>query len=487
MKKYNVRILILLAALFLGSCGDETGVNMDIQEASSEKQFVWDAMNFWYFWQEDVPELADDKSFFENEQDFQDFLMSFPDAEALFNELIFSPEDEFSFFIEDFEEFMQARQGISKDFGFEFGLVQISNSNDIFGYIQFVLPDSPGENAGLARGDIFTKVNGTQLTVNNFRDVLDSETFELTMAEIQNGTLEETGETITVQAATLQGDPVFLSTVIDTSSTKIGYLKYNAFQTNSHEKLNEVFGNFANEGIDDLVLDLRYNGGGAVITSAALATMISGMGSSDVYAELTFNSKRSAQNQPTTFLDQLPLFNDNGEQESETSINTLSMDRVFVLTGPGTASASEAVINGLEPFIEVIVIGRNTVGKDEGSITLFDAPSPFTEKESANPNHRIAIQPIVFKIVNALGEDYPTGFQPDFQVNEVDFLENLPPLGDPSEPLLAEALEQITGTQMAKEGAASGIYQGQFFGDSRDLKPQSKRMYVLPEQIKNQD
>ncbi len=499
MKKILFFSAVLLTTLTFWGCSDSAGPDTSIEEASSERQFIWDAMNFWYFWQEDVPELADSKAFFGDEQAFQDYLMGFSSSRALFNDLLFSEanftglgEDDFSFFIEDFEVFQQGRQGISRDFGFNFGLVQQNNQGDVFGYVQFVLPDSPADAAGLIRGDVFTGINGTRLTVNNFREVLSGDSYELIMAEFSNGELSETGETIQVDAVVLQEDPIFLSKIIETGTSRVGYLVYNSYRTNSHTDLNDIFGTFRSENIDELVVDVRYNGGGALVTSTALSTMISGLGSSELFAEFTFNSKRSSQNQAIDFMDELPVFNSEGERESDVPINKLSLNRVFVLTGFGTASASETMINGIDPFMEVILIGRQTVGKDEGSITLFDSPSPFTNDENANPEHKTAIQPIVLKIVNSLGQDYPDGFTPDFAENEITFLTdngNLPALGNENEPLLSRALDVISGEPVAKTNAANSLRYPEFeiFKDSRDLKQFGKEMYLLPVDMKEMD
>jgi len=482
-KTFNLFIVLFFGLIFSACSDSSSSDNSDLQLASSERQFVWNAMNFWYFWQPDVPELADNQEFFDSQQAFQDFLMSFDTTEDLFVSLHFQADD-FSFFIDNFEVFEQSQQGISQDFGFKFGLVQISGSNDVFGYVQFVLPDTPADTAGLLRGDIFTRVNGTKLTVDNFRDVLNSNRYDLTMAVIENSSINETGETITVEATTIEENPVFISKIIDAGGTSVGYLMYNAFQSNSHENLNNVFNTFISEGVQELVVDLRYNGGGSLTTSAALATMISGLGSDNEFGELTFSPKRSGQNQSISFLDQLPIFNNQGQQVAQEPINTLSLNRVYILTGFGTASASEVVINGLEPYIDVILIGRQTVGKDEGSLTLYDAPEPYTDKSQANPEHKKAIQPIILKIQNVEGEDYPTGFTPDFDINEIAFLENLPPLGNPSDPLLSKALEEISGGVAAKAASPTVPFRGRILFDSRDLRPFGKEMYVLPDVVK---
>lgn len=487
---FTITLLLALIATGIAGC-DENSTGSDISRASVEKQFVWDAMNYWYFWQTDVPQLADNKAFFDGEQDFQDYLMNFSSARTLFDDLLFSPDnfrnsglDDFSFFIDDFEEFNQSRLGNSNSFGFEFGLVRFCEGcTEIFGYVQYIVPNSPAAESDLERGDIFTRINGTELTVNNFSSMLGSPTYELTLAEInENDEIVENGETITLQRAPVTEDPVYLSKIIDTGSTKVGYLMYNSFQTNSHEKLNNVFGDFLSEGIDELVLDLRYNPGGAVFTSAVVATMVSGLDSTSTFARFTFNSKRSGRNSTISFQENLLLFNDEGNVESEITMNKLSLDRVFILTGFSTASASEGVINGLSPFMDVILIGRQTVGKDDGSLTLYDTSTPpYTDRESANPTHKNAIQPIVLKIVNTNGDTYPNGFIPDIPLNEIDFLDNLPPIGDLNDPLLARALEEIAGPPLAKLQVDRTPFPGVMFKDSRDLRKFGKEMYLTPE------
>lgn len=494
MKRFlSVSILLIIFSTGFVSCSDST-TGSEPETASAQKQFIWNAMNYWYFWQADVPQLADNKAFFDDEQDFQDYLISFSSARALFDALLFNEVnfgnaglDDFSFFIDDFESFNQSRLGNSNSFGFEFGLVrEDSLSTEIFGYVQYIVPDSPAADSDLERGDIFTSINGTRLTVNNFNSVLGSDAYELALAEIdENDEIVETGETITLQRAPVQENPIYLSKVIDTGSAKVGYLMYNSFQTNSHDELNDLFGNFAAEGIDELVLDLRYNGGGAIITSAILASMIAGLGESETFARFTFNAKRSDRNSLVPFQDRVILYNDDGNQIGDTDMNKLSLDRVYILTGFGTASASEGVINGLRPFMDVILIGRQTVGKDDGSLTLYDTPNPpYTNREAANPAHKIAIQPIVLKIVNTNGETYPTGFIPDFLINELSFLGNLPPIGDPNDPLLAKALEEIAGAPVAKLQTAEAGFEGVMFKDSRDLRRFGKGMYITPDQAK---
>lgn len=483
MKKLNSVWVLLIAAFVFAGCSDSSNPtgsgNGNVEPASAQKQFVWNAMNYWYFWQGDVPDLADNR--FADDAALQKYLKGFSDAKSLYENLLYS-DDQFSFFIDNYETFQQSQQGVSKSFGYQYGLVRIGSSSNIFGYVQYVLPDSPAENAGLQRGDLFTSVDGTQLTDTNYRDLLQGKTsYELSLAKIENDTISETGETVQMDAVTLTEDPVFLSEVIDTSSTKVGYLMYNAFHTNTHQELNDVFGDFKSQGIDELVLDLRYNGGGAGVTSRTLASLISGVDSSNVFSEYSYNSKRSAvYNRSVNFVEEVPIFDDQGNYQSSEAMNSLGIDRVYVLTDYGTASASEVLINGLEPYMQVVLIGGQTVGKDQGSYTLYDAPAPYLDESKANPDHKIAIQPIVLKVVNTNGRDYPDGFMPDYEVNELNYLEGgLPPLGTSDDPLLGKALELITGEQqMARTAQATDRFPGKLIRDSRDLQPYSKGLYL---------
>jgi carboxyl-terminal processing protease len=418
---------------------------------------------------------------FSDDQELYAFLNDFPTEREVFDALLFS-QDNFSFFIDDYEEFAQSQQGISKSFGFQFGLIQPdANSSNIFGYVQYVF-DSIAEDAGLERGDIFTRVDGTRLTVNNFRDLLSRNSITLTMAEVESTSpfsISETNETVEIEAQNLQENPILVSKVFENGSTKIGYLSYNAFRFNFHGELNDAFGEFQAEGIDELVLDLRYNGGGAVITCTLLASMISGLEETNIFASLIFNEKQESNNSHFSFRDDVPIYNENREVERVDQMNRLSLNRVYILTSSRTASASETLVNGLAPFMDVILIGQQTVGKDDGSITVYDSPPGYNSRSNANPGHMRAMQPIVFKIFNSNDEDYPNGFFPEVQVREIDYLDDLPPLGDANEPLLAAALEMITGEPALARMRTARLIHGEMVFESRDLLPFDREMYLL--------
>jgi C-terminal processing protease CtpA/Prc len=464
MKKSRL-VWVLLLAVMIG-CSDSSPTNPDPdpdnqnnEEASDEKQFVWNAMNYWYYWQSDVTELGDNYL-----DDNPNFLQDFTDSEALF-ESFRHPDDDFSFFIDDYEEYQNEQDGIYAALGLNYGFVRFDpQSAEVFGYVRYVIPGSPADEAGLERLDLFSKVDGTTITIDNFRDLLTNNSpHDLTLASIDTTGpsfqfVEE--ETISVESRQVIEDPIFASTVIDTGGVKIGYLMYNAFQTNSHQDLNDVFADFNSQGIDELVLDLRYNGGGSVLTSQLLSSQISGLSSNDLYATLAYSEKRDDRSRDLFFLEQLPVENEQGNFEDSGPVNSVDLPRLYVLTSSSTASASEAVINSLQAYMDVTVIGSKTVGKDEGSLTLYDAPEPYLDDSQANPDHKKAIQPIVTKIVNSQDADYPNGFAPDGYSQDgcVDnpndncvpelTLNNLvskPKLGSTDEPLLSRSIDVIIG------------------------------------------
>jgi carboxyl-terminal processing protease len=199
--------------------------------------------------------------------------------------------------------------------------------------------------------------------------------------------------------------------------------------------------------------------------------MITGSFTGEVFAKQQWNSKVE------------DYFNSNDPDElknfftdkiGSTPINSVNMSKVYILTSQSSASASELVINGLKPFIDVVQIGDVTVGKNVGSITLYD--SPTFDKENRNPNHRYAMQPIVLKIVNAVGfGDYQNGLVPTFQQKESAL--NLGVLGTTSEPLLSTAIAKITGVTARLKPQTAGV-EFKSVSNSKSIHEFQNQMYL---------
>ena len=358
-----------------------------------------------------------------------------------------SNQDPFSILVDDYLDLENALSGVRLTNGMIYGLVYYPNdASRVFGYVRYVLPNSDAAQQEVVRGMIFSSVDGVQLSDTNYTDLLDTDSYTLSWATYDGITVSPTGATTSLVKTQQTQNPIQLRQVLEINGQKIGYLMYNAFTNEFDQALNNVFADFAAQGISDLVLDLRYNGGGSVKTATYLSGMITGQFNGQIFYNEQWNSDRQqVYASPGLFVNQM----DNG-----TALNTLGLNRVYVLTSPSTASASELVINGLTPYIEVVQIGTATRGKFQASFLLYDAPAPSFTRSLANTGHRYAMLPLVFKTLNAAGvTDYADGLVPDIELSES--FDNLGMLGTLSEPLLAQAIAEITGIPQPQQRTSS--------------------------------
>lgn len=480
--KFKFKTLFLFAFITVftfQSCQDQDDTaapaNIDIQN------FIWNGLNLYYLWQADVPNLSDTR--FANQKELNTFLYGYPKPETLFESLLYKPSslypgtgeavDRFSWIVDDYLELEGALQGTTNNNGVEFGLsYKTTGSNEIIGWVRYIIPNSNASTKDIKRGDVFYGVNGTQLTVNNYQALLfgSNNDYTLNLADINGGAFTPNGKNIALTKTVLDENPILVNKVIVSGSHKIGYLMYNGFYANYDTQLNDAFGALKSQGITDLVLDLRYNGGGSVQTSARLASMITGAYTGQVFAKQQWNAKIEsyfAANDPES------LKNFFTDKIGTTAINSVGMTKIYILTSKGTASASELVINGLKPYITVVQIGDITTGKNVGSVTLYD--SPTFGKENRNPNHRYAMQPLVLKIVNSAGfGDYQSGLEPTYTLKET--ISNLDVLGSPTEPLLSLAIGKITGTKRVMPQSPGLDFN--YFKDSKSANGMQNQMYL---------
>ncbi len=431
MKKLIILFISFLLLTSLYNCTEKEAIPVD----SEIQNFVWKAMNLYYLWQEEIPDLQDNR--FSNQTDLNSFLEN-RSPENVFDALLFE-SDRFSWIVDDYIALENQFAGETDNNGMEYGLVAIAeNENQIFGYVRYVIPNSDAEEKGIRRGQIIYGINGNQLSRSNFRDLFANAIYTVDFGtySVVDGMAQiiSNNEHIELTKEILTENPVHTITVNEINGRKIGYVLYNQFTNEFDTDLNDAFTQLKNENITDLVLDLRYNGGGSVNTAVALSSMITGQFDNELFTTLNYNEKLNdlIGIQSINFQNQLTT----GE-----TISKLNLNEVYVLISGSTASASELVINSLKPYINVILIGNKTVGKAVGSVTLYDSPN--YRKTDANPNHTYALQPIVSELVNKLGENNKEGFTPNFELFE-DY-ENLGVLGDINEQLFSKAITEITG------------------------------------------
>lgn len=438
-KSLSFFFLFLVLSCSKNDADDET---LNLSETGLElSDFIWKGLNQYYYWQEDVPNLANSKT--DNSNEYAQFIQRNPNPKSFFESLLYA-EDRFSWIVDDYIELENSFQGIVASNGMEFSLFrQEEGSNELVGWIKYVHEDSDAKSKELRRGEIFTHVNEQLLTEDNFVDLLYSDALEYTigMANYTNGAYALNGRNIElIKEENFQKNPLHVQNVIEIGEHRIGYLMYNQFASSFNEPMNEAFAEFTNQGITELILDLRYNRGGSISTCTYLASLITGQFNNEVFAQELWNSKLMEYWQENN---EESLYNRFTNQiEGGSSLNSLQMERVFILTSDETASASELLINGLKPYIDVVQIGESTVGKNVGSITVYDY---IDNDRTKNPNHFYAMQPIVLAIANSEGvADYTEGLVPD--INRSESRINAGVLGERDETLLAEAIRQITGS-----------------------------------------
>ena len=437
MKKTYILFFI---SIILFSCfedGDDNGVF-----ASNINDFVWKGMNASYLYKQNIEDLANNR--FSSSEEYTDFLNLFENPENLFESLIYLREsiDKFSFIVDDYIALQQYFSGISNSNGMEYGLRYAPGSSyDVYGYVRYVHPNTSAEENNIQRGDVFNSINNTSLTIDNYSDLLSSDNYTVNFANYLDQNTSETSDdqiisndiNIGLTKISYEKNPIYISSIIEAQNQNVGYLMFNRFIGDYNDELISVFSNFKSNNISDLILDLRYNPGGSVYTSILLSSLITGQFFGEIISTEQWNDEIQAY-----YLNNDPEFLINRFIENNSSLN---LNRVFIITTQSSASASELVINCLDPYIDVIHIGTNTYGKYQASVTLYDSEN-FT-LEGANPNHAYALQPLVLKTLNSEGNtDYFNGLNPDIILEEN--ITNLGVLGDENEPLLALALQQIT-------------------------------------------
>jgi C-terminal processing protease CtpA/Prc len=325
------------------------------------------------------------------------------------------------------------------------------------------------------RGDFFTKVNGTTLNTTNWRDLLSNSETSATITFINMSTNATTDKTVT-KHANFAENPLFCDHIFKDNGHTIGYLAYHFFASGPKqgdytydEALNEVFGRFKEAGITELVLDLRYNNGGSMNSAILLGSMIApNINTNNVFLKYQYNALVEAALIEEYGQDVLiDTFRD--KLDTEKKINNIgnTVQKLYVLTGSWTASASELVINGLMPYMNnrIFLIGSTTVGKNVGSMSIY---------EEKDPRNKWGMQPIILRYFNKDGKsDFLSGFQPDIEDRDNGAKLSL---GNPDERMLKIAIDHITGRYVPTKFVDN--YNRQAIGSSVEYKAWANRTVV---------
>ena len=364
-----------------------------------------------------------------------------PDSKAYFEKLL-NEEDKWSFITDDVKKLEDSFEGIETSFGWSLGFGRFSDTKTFFAVVEYVYPNTPAAKAGLKRGDIIFSINGGDITEANYMDLLNSTSITISFGQYGDSGISN-AQTLNLNALELNLDPVQFTNVIEHGGHKIGYMFYAQFIGNYNSSIDAALQYFLDNQVTDVVLDLRYNPGGTTDAAQHLCSSLAPV--SDVIAKKTlvkfqWNDKYQKYWKERNYPDQLGItFIDNVAHK-------MGLSKLHVITGKGTASASELTITGLKPYMNLTTVGDTTYGKYTASITL--KPEDFyTNSNDYKDFDNWAIQPIILKYANSQGvTDFKDGFVPDI-LDENDVFSPIP-LGDKKEALLKRTIEDITGVEI---------------------------------------
>jgi len=369
-------LLIIFTALFI-SCRKDNIAPNNISSATA-RDSIYNIMNEWYYWNDLMPTVTKE---------------DYDDPYQLLDAMLYKDLDRWSF-IADYNEFVAQMQGIFVGHGFRIGIDNSGNAR-----ISLIYNESPLYKVeGVRRGWIVKKINGVELApiiiagdVDAYHALLGPFEAGITNSFVfQDPDGNEVNCTSTKSTFTINS--VLLYDTLHLPNEVVGHLVFESFIAPSPYELYDAFDFFNANNIEDLILDLRYNSGGYLSVARILASYIAGnTDQNDVFAKLAYNSNHEDANDTYNFI--LSPF-------------PLGLSRVIVITTRETASASEAVINGLKPFIDVISIGDTTNGKPTG-MNGWDIGEKYF------------FWPVTFKIVNAEDQgDFFDGINPGKLVSD---------------------------------------------------------------------
>jgi hypothetical protein len=380
---------------------DPPGSNTGVCPISEEQAWLRQHVRNTYLWNDITPDRSSD---------------GFNSLRTYWESLLFQgnaviPKDRFSSYAptESFSRYYG--EGISLGYGVSVAGLEVIGNPQAPLYVRYVEPKSSAANAGIRRGDEVLAMNGqlaAEAIANDDFSALNAvnEGDELSLV-IKRG-----GQVISVKltASLMSLTPVQHAQVFQTTKGPVGYLYVQSMTSQTEPALQAAFERFRQESVSDLILDLRYNGGGLVSVGARLASYIAGaVGQGQVYAELKYNAQQASRNQRYTF---------------SNPVGWPGLIRVTVLAGRRTCSASEQLVNGLRGIgLQVTLLGETTCGKPVGSSPTDHCGNTFSL--------------VNFSSVNRVGfGGYFDGFKPTCSVAD----DVRMPLGNPQEGMVAAAL-----------------------------------------------
>lgn len=420
--------------------------------------FTYNNLRSYYLWNKEISTPLDD------------WKMDFDPKKQVENSRF--KDDKWTEVTDDYESYIGSMNGTQKSNGLRALFVYGSpEKKTIYAIVTFTYKDSPADKAGLVRGDVITGVNGTPMTPENYYGLAQKFYFEDVTLDFLNGPDKK------LTAAEIYEDPVGTTKTFDLGDSKVGYIHYSGFTQSSIKPMVEILDSFRKDGVKTLILDLRYNGGGHTMTEQALASMLAPeeyVRNGGVFMQEIYNDKITEARGGVTTVKFSTEFTYKDSKGVEQTVSTLgknmNLSRLYVLVSDRSASASESIICGLKAFMDVVVIGRQTRGKFcggsvfEGSDWYEGVKADMASRgriELYNKGVKIAKNWGIYIMIaryadkNGITLSMPNGIEPDFESR--DMPEDGKQLGDPSETMLAKALDLAGYRKTATQSSCAAV------------------------------
>lgn len=416
-----------------------------------EKAYLRSFVDETYLWYKEVPSIS--PAAYSTAQSYFDVLKTTRMTASG------RPVDEFHWSVTE-AEYEQQSSGISEGYGIEWARATTTPPRNWV--VANVEPLSPA-GALFKRGDKLKTVDGVDFVEGGTSAMVKIINAALFPENLNTHTFEVIRDTqtvsITIKPELISTTPVRYTKVITQNGVKVGYVYFDDHIAKSEAMLITAFQSLKDQGAERLVLDLRYNGGGLLSISSKLAYMIGGSNTTDkVFNKLVYNDKRTRDNDPWPFL------NVASSTAGGAALPTLNLNKVTILTSGGTASASEAIINGLRGVdVEVSLIGETTRGKPYGFVPQDNCGWVYYSVQFKGENNK------------GFG-DFADGFAPTCPVKD-DFTKNL---GDVTEGQLAAALSHISTNQCPATTTSVAGMKSVGIGANYAVRPNPSKQLMIP-------
>ena len=452
MKRYIIYIAALFAVLAgICACGHKEDPDGKLTEEQERlvtiNTFAYNVMNIYYLWKNDI---SDGLSTWKLDDDPVEKVKKIRYKDSSGKDI-----DKWTVLTEDIEAMKSSTGGVNTTYGFEFKLFYTDSSKSaVCIVVTLVYPDSPAEKAGFKRGDVFLKIGGKKMTPDNYADLLYDDFLYAPKCTLT----DENDKVYELTAVEMYENPVLLAKVFEFDGKKVGYLLFNRFTLNACYNLVEAGKFFTSNGIDDLILDMRYNSGGYVLTETLLASMLAPIAevkAGSVFETAVYNdilAKVEEFNKPTCFAEEFTISDETGDHTVSIAGANPGIKHLYAILTGDSASASESILVGLMPYLDVKIFGQQSYGKYCTGIMYSSKDWYKDYDEQLNEQQRERGKKYsdkwgIYVMISRYADKYgktpcmPDGFVPDFPVedNPVEPY----PLGDPREVMLSKVLTYL--------------------------------------------